>query len=117
MPELFADIEHRPDETSFTCKAIESSNGDTEKLAQKKGYDLVVRKDPKLGSIRIKLRPDTPFDLQPVVTLIHAHDSTGTWYYHPSGKMLLNGSSKHRDQKPSPLTLAETVELIKKAYM
>ncbi|HEX7018040.1 MAG TPA: hypothetical protein VF209_04000, partial [Patescibacteria group bacterium] len=84
--------------------AIESSNGDTEKLAQKKGYDLVVRKDPKLGSIRIKLRPDTQFDLKPVAELIHEHDTVGTWYYHPSGKMLLNGSSKHRDQKPSPLT-------------
>lgn len=96
--------------------AIETSNDDTLKLAQKQGYELVVRKDPKLGSIRIKLRPDTQFDLKPVADLIHQRDTEGTWYYHPSGKMLLNGSSKHRDQRPSPLSLAEIVEIIKLAY-
>ncbi|PIR58875.1 MAG: hypothetical protein COU69_03275 [Candidatus Pacebacteria bacterium CG10_big_fil_rev_8_21_14_0_10_56_10] len=98
------------------CLGVETSNDDTIKVAQKQGYVLVVRKDQKLGTIRIKCRPDAPFDLRPLADKIKAVDTAGSWYYHPSGKMLLNGSSKQRQLQPSPLTLAKTIELIKETY-
>ncbi len=98
------------------CLAIETSNDDTIKLAQKKGYVLVVKKDPKLGHIRIKVRPDTDLTLEKLHAAIIAKDTTGTWYYHPSGKMLINGSQKHRNQTPSPLNLKEVVTLIQSIY-
>lgn len=99
------------------CLALNTSNDDTIKLAQKQGYVLVLRKDPKLGAIRIKVRPDAEFDLTPVYEQIKTLDQTGTWFYHGSGKMLLNGSTKDRNQKPSPLSLNQVVEIIKAVYV
>lgn len=96
--------------------AIESSNDDTIKMAQKQGYILAVRKDPKLGHIRIKARPDSAIDLKQAYDLIAKKDPKSTWYYHNSGKMLLNGSRKHRNQVPSNLTLEEIVHLLKECY-
>lgn len=96
--------------------ALETSNDDTIKLAQKKGYDIVIRKDPDQGNIRIKARPDTGFTLEALRDEILAKDTKGSWYYHPSGKMLINGSLKHRNQTPSPLTLQEVTELIEELY-
>jgi hypothetical protein len=95
-------------------KAIgfETSNDDVIKLAQKRGFILVIRKDPKLGNIRIKVRPDAKFDLKRVAEKISQLDKKGSWYYHPSGKMLINGSRKHRNQAPSPLSLNQTIEAI-----
>jgi len=98
------------------CLALNTSNDDTIKLAQKQGYVLVLRKDPKLGSIRIKARPDAEFDLEPLYNQIKTLDQTGTWFYHASGKMLLNGSTKDRNQKPSPLSLKQVVEMIQAIY-
>ncbi len=99
------------------CLAIETENDDVIKLAQKQGYVLVVRKDQKMGNIRIKARPDSAIDLKPVADEIAKLDNVGTWYYHPSGKMLLNGSSKHTSQKPSRLSLSEVVAIIKEKYV
>lgn len=96
--------------------AVESSNDDTLKMAQKQGYMLVVRKDPKLGHIRIKARPDSPIDLKVMYDKVAAKEPESTWYYHNSGKMLLNGSRKHRNQVPSKLTLEEVVHLLKECY-
>jgi hypothetical protein len=95
---------------------VETSNDDVIKTGQKMGYHLVVRKDPKLGNIRIKMRPDTPADLNTLYQKIKHVDQKGTWFNHPNGKMLINGSQKHRSQKASPLSLDEVIALIKETY-
>lgn len=105
----------------FTLKegaglAITTRNDDTVKLAQKKGYQLVIRKDTAQGHIRIKARPDNAIVLLELYEKIKKVDQVGTWYYHPSGKMLINGSQKHRDQKPSPLSLEQVIVLVKELY-
>lgn len=96
--------------------ALSTRNDDVIKVAQKQGYLLVIRKDPKLGSIRIKARPDSALDLTQLYQRILAADKTGTWFFHGSGKMLLNGSQKNRDQQPSPLTLEQIIVLIQELY-
>lgn len=98
------------------CMAVETRNDDTLKMAQRHGAVIAIRKDTTQGHIRIKARPDSDIDLKALADEISLIDSTGTWYYHPGGKMLINGSEKHRDQKPSPLSLNQVVELIKKIY-
>lgn len=95
---------------------IETKNDDVLKVGQKQGCVLVVKKDSEEGHIRIKARPDVDIDLKPLADEIAKIDQVGTWYYHPSGKMLLNGSDKHRSQKPSPLEIEQIVVLIKKIY-
>lgn len=98
------------------CLAIETSNDETIKLAQKQGFTIVIRKDPKLGNIRIKARPDSEIDLKPVADAIAKVDQKASWYYHPSGKMLINGSRKHRNQKASQLPLKEVIGIITETY-
>lgn len=98
------------------CLGVETSNDETIKLAQKKGYALVIRKDPKLGNIRIKVRPDCDIDLKPVADIMKQIDSNASWFYHQSGKMLINGSSKHRNQKASNLPLKEVIAIIQATY-
>ncbi len=99
-----------------TALAILSSNDDTIKLAQKEGHILVIRKDPQLGNIRIKARPDADLSLDKLRDKITAVDKIGSWYFHPSGKMLINGSQKHTTQQASPLSLEEVVNIIKELY-
>ena len=106
---------------AFTFKsgqamAVETRNDAVIKLAQKMGYTLVVRKDEEEGHVRIKARPDSDIDLKALYEKIKQVDKKGTWFYHHSGKMLLNGSSKHRDQVPTELSLTEIVKMIKEIY-
>ncbi|NCS97194.1 MAG: hypothetical protein GW762_01220 [Candidatus Pacebacteria bacterium] len=98
------------------CLALETRNDDTIKSAQKQGFVLVVKKNPKLGNIRIKARPDVNIDLSALSEKISARDTVGDWFLHSSGKMLLNGSIKNKDQKASPLTLDEITALIIDTY-
>ena len=98
------------------CLGINSVNDDTIKQAQKQGYALVVRKDPDRGHIRIKVRPDVDLSLKPLYDEVKKLDSEGSWYFHPSGKMLLNGSQCHNNQTPSPLSFQKIIKLIKETY-
>jgi hypothetical protein len=100
---------------NYKCLALETRNDDTIKIAQKQGFDIVIKKDPKQGNIRIKARPDCNVNLEPLYNAIKNKDQTGSWFYHGSGKMLINGSRKHQDQIPSPLSLDEVVELAKES--
>ena len=95
--------------------AIENQNDEVMKLAMKQGYQVVVRKDKQQGNVRIKAVPDKGIDLSLVYEEIKGRDDQGTWYLHPSGTMLLNGSTKRSDQKPTSLTLQEVVEIVKGA--
>jgi len=100
----------------YDCLALETRNDDTIKLALKQGYELVIRKDPERGHIRIKARPDSQIELKPLYEKIITVDQNGTWFYHNSGKMLLNGSHKHHNQTPSPLSVTQVIELVKIVY-
>lgn len=95
---------------------VKTRNDEILKLAQKRGIVLVVRKDTDKGHIRIKTRPDSSIDLKALHEKIIELDDEGTWFYHPSGKMLINGSRKHNNQTPSPLKLETVIELIKELY-
>jgi hypothetical protein len=93
---------------------IESKNEELVKLAQKMGYQLVARKDPARGFIRIKCIPEEKYDLTALHDKILKKDKTGTWFLHASKHMLLNGSSKNPDFfKASSLSLQDLIELIR----
>lgn len=96
--------------------AVETSNDEVIKLAQKQGNILVIRKDPNLGHIRIKVRPDSAISLEALHQAIIQQEPDASWYFHPSGKMLLNGSDKHRDQKASSLTIDQVIAIAKEHY-
>jgi len=96
---------------------LETINDSTIKLAQKMGYMIVARKDPRKGYVRIKAMPATKkinIDLTPVYKKLKDLDSDATWYLHVSRKMLLNGSTKNPEFRPTKLALNEIIRLLER---
>lgn len=93
---------------------LETVNDEVVHLAQKIGYALVVRKDPKKGYLRIKSLPKDEIDLTPLHDQLKKDEPEATWFLHASRHMVLNGSSKNPDMRPSKRPLGEIIEVIKK---
>lgn len=93
---------------------IETINDEVVRLGQKLGFTVVVRKDPKKGYIRIKALPESKADLTSCYNIYRKKDKEATWYLHAGRKMVLNGSMKNPECKPTKLTLREIIEVLKK---
>ena len=95
---------------------FETLNDTVLKLAQKMGYQLVVRKDPRKGYVRIKTLPDQEgkkgIDLTNVYHQLSKMDPDATWFLHVSKKMLLNGTPKNPKMVPTKLTLREIIRVL-----
>jgi len=102
-------------ETKTFGKALvmENSNNDSMKLAQRYGYQLVARKDPKQGNIRVVCIPKSEFDLTPIYNIVESEDSVGTWFFHQSKHMLINGSNVNPTMIPSTITTKRLIEILK----
>lgn len=116
--------------------AIETINDTVIKLAQKMGYAIVVRKDPRKGYVRIKARPlrkrliassaeekklspnrdmlDVDIDLTLVYEQLRKMDPEASWFLHVSKKMLLNGTAKNPSMVPSKLSLNDIIKVLEK---
>lgn len=97
--------------------AIETINDSILQLAQKMGYVVVVRKDPRKGFVRIKAKPSgrnqkEDVDLTVVYEKLKKMDPEATWYLHVSKKMLLNGTSKNPKMKPTTLCLDDIIKVL-----
>lgn len=103
---------------------FEIINDSVLKLAQKMGYMLVVRKDPRKGYVRIKARPDEVqssklkaksdgIDLTNVYKQLRKMDPEASWFLHVSKKMLLNGTPKNPKMIPTKLSLQEIISVLK----
>jgi hypothetical protein len=126
---IWAEREIKESGREFTMRfgkalAFETLNDTVLKLAQKMGYVLVVRKDPRKGYVRIKARPSDEIsnvksrigediDLTSVYEKLKERDPEATWFLHASKKMLLNGTPKNPKMIPTKLTLDEIVEVLK----
>lgn len=119
---LWAEEEIEQDGVKFETRfgkgiGFENLNDDVIKLAQKMGYMVVVRKDPRKGYVRIKARPfregEKNIDLTLVYEQLKKMDPEATWFLHVSKKMLLNGSSKNPKMRPSKLSLTELIKVLK----
>ena len=82
-------------------------------LTSKKGFSLVVRRHPEAGFTRIKTLPDKKLNLKPVYEKILKIDKKGSWFFHISGHMLLNGSSGNPKLIPTSLSLNKIIEIVK----
>lgn len=108
--------------------AIETANDAVMKIAQKNGFIVVVRRDPKTGSLRIKARPsmrsntakrehnkniqDVDIDLTDVYEKLKTMDPEATWFLHASKRMVLNGSSKNPNSVPSTLSIEDAMKAL-----
>lgn len=101
---------------------IETINDSVLKLAQKMGYVVVVRRDPRKGYIRVKARPSSgirnkelgikEIDLTGVYEKLRKMDPEATWFLHVSKKMLLNGTTKNPKMRPTKLGLSDIIRVI-----
>lgn len=92
---------------------LETTNDEVVHLGQKMGYNVVVRKDPRKGYVRIKSLPKDEIDLTKVYNKLLSLDPEATWFLHASRHMVLNGTSKNPDMRPTKLGLNEIIEVIK----
>lgn len=93
---------------------VETINDEVVRVAQKMGTIIAVRKDPKKGFVRIKALPGTTIDLSSCYNICRKKDPDATWFLHAGKKMLLNGSYKNPDSKPTRLSLKEIIDVLRK---
>ena len=91
---------------------VETPNDETVHLAQKMGYVIAVRKDPKKGYLRVKALPKEAIDLTGVYNEFKKQEPDATWFLHASHHMVLNGSSKNPDMRPTKKTLQQIIDVI-----
>ncbi len=91
---------------------LATANGAVEHLAQKMGYAIVIRQDPKKGNLRIVGRWDKGVDLSEWYRKLKSADPQATWFLHNSKCMLLNGAGSNNTMKPTKLKLAQILELL-----
>lgn len=122
---IWAEEEIEKHGVAFPLKAgkgmgFETINDTVLKLAQKMGYLLVVRKDPRKGYVRIKVRPtsskEDDLDLTLAYEKLQKIDPEATWFLHVSKKMLLNGTPKNPKMKPTKLSLQQIIDVLKSIY-
>lgn len=92
---------------------FETINDTVLPLAQKLGFAIVIRKDPRKGYVRIKVRPDKKIDLTGLYKKLLEKDPDASWFLHVSKKMLLNGTAKNPKMKPTKLSLEEIIKVLK----
>lgn len=102
-----------------TGLGFETLNDTVLKLAQKMGYVLVARKDPRKGYVRIKAKPDSDkekndIDLTLAYEMLRKVDPDATWFLHVSKKMLLNGTPKNPKMIPTKLKLDDIIKVLEK---
>jgi len=93
--------------------AIETGNDSVLWEGEKKGYCLVVRKNPETGGVRIYARYDTEVDLTKAYNKFKEMDPDSEWYLHQLKKLLLNMASG-RKMKPTKLALNQIIEVLKR---
>ncbi|RJR15095.1 hypothetical protein C4579_03440 [Candidatus Microgenomates bacterium] len=94
--------------------AFETLNDTVLKIAQKSGYAVAIRKDPHKKYVRIKGTPETAVDFTKAYEAFKKKDPQATWFLHSSKKILLNGTTKNPDMRPTKLTLEEVIAVLKK---
>jgi hypothetical protein len=120
-------LEGIPFETKFgKGLGLESINESVVKLAQKRGHVLVARKDPRRGHVSIKTIPlraeseeqrgKAGIDLTLAYEQLKKMDPDATWFLHVSKKMLLNGSVKNPNMKPTRLSLVDIIKVLERLY-
>lgn len=115
---VWAEKELKESGVEFTTKwgrgiGVETVNDEVLRISLRQGYMVAVRKDPKKGYIRIKAKPCSNIDFSSCYNIYRKKDPSATWYLHSSRKMILNGSMKNPDSKPTKLTLREIIEVLK----
>lgn len=95
--------------------AVYTANDSVLDLGIKRGYALVVLKEPSAGFVRITGSSTHGVDLTAAFEALCQKDTQASWFLHASKVLLRNGSSRNPKMRPTRLGIEEIVEILKKA--
>lgn len=93
--------------------ALETSNQRTRHLAHRKGVEVFLYVDPRRGYRGFTSPGSSSVDFTSVFKIVKRLEPDVPWFLHSSRQLLLCGSSKASDRKPSSLSLKEMVKIVK----
>ncbi len=91
---------------------LETDNDRAMKVAFIKGYDMVIRYSPSYKNVAFKLHPRNPKTLKKLHTYFVKNDAGAQWFYHASGRVLLNASTRDTKELVTKFSLKELLGLI-----
>lgn len=91
---------------------VETQFSRVSKLAQKKGYTLIVRKEEKSGMVSVKCQPRPELDLTKAYEALRKADPQADWFFHSSKHIIVNGSRHNPEMKPSNLSLDQVIGVL-----
>ncbi|OGK29683.1 hypothetical protein A3I56_04540 [Candidatus Roizmanbacteria bacterium RIFCSPLOWO2_02_FULL_43_10] len=91
---------------------LETDNDTTMKLAFMKGFDMVIRFSPHYRNVSIKTHPRSRKTLKKLHQAIVKQDQYAQWFYHVSGRMLLNASTSATKDMVTKFNLGELVKIV-----
>lgn len=100
--------------TSYWGKTIvlETDNDKAMKIGFMKGYDMVIRHSPHYKNVALKIHPKSKKTLKRFYSAVLKRDQTAQWFYHASGRMLLNASTRENREKVTTLSVQEIIKLV-----
>jgi hypothetical protein len=93
--------------------AVDDEDAPAQALAYAAGAVVYVYRSVS-GRRGYSAAAESSVDLSNVADAVLAADGVGSWYLHPSKKLLLNGSKKVREWTVSPLTLDQLVGFVRR---
>jgi len=93
--------------------AVESGNKHVLWTGETLGYAIVVKKDPERGGVQIYSRPDSKVDLRKAYKKVRKMDPESDWFLHATHRLLLNEASVNPNMRPTKLSLAQIIEVLK----
>jgi hypothetical protein len=91
-----------------------ASSAGAGRLAFAAGAVLYCYRDQRSG-MGVVAQARAAVDLAPLSRVLAQRDANADWYLHPGGRLLLCGSATAPPRRPSRLTLAELIEMVRQA--
>ncbi|MBP9797977.1 hypothetical protein KBC70_02415 [Candidatus Woesebacteria bacterium] len=91
---------------------METDNDFAMKLAFFHDYDMAIRYSPHYHNVSIKVHPRSQKKLKKLHAKIIKGDKNAQWFYHASGRMLLNASTSDTKTMITRYSLKELIDII-----
>lgn len=106
--------------TQFTTRwgkgiGFATHNDGVLEMGIRRGYALVIRKDPKREFIRVTGDSRKGVDLTKVYDMCKEQDPIATWFLHASKVLLRNGSTRNPKMQPTKLSLEEMIKILEQS--
>lgn len=92
---------------------IETDNDSAMRAAFMKGFDMVIRFSPHYKNVAIKVNPRVKRTLKKLQKPLIKQDPDAFWFYHASGRVMLNAARKEMRHRVTKYSLNEIVEIVK----